>query len=80
LAVRVPRGLLNLKEMAKRLDVSPATVLYWRRAGLLVAHRYEDRGQCLFEPPGPGAPTKYKHEGKTHGRIAASMGSPNGVN
>lgn len=73
-------GLMDLQEIAKRLDVTPATVKVWRRAGLLAAHRYEDRGQCLFELPGPDAPTKFKHQGKTRGKNAASMGSINRAN
>lgn len=59
-------------ETAARLDVAPATIKNWRRAGLLVAHRDDDKGQCLFEPPGPDAPEKFRHQGKTIGRSAAS--------
>jgi hypothetical protein len=43
------RGLLNEREIAKRLDVEPCTIKIWRRAGLLVAYRFDDKGQCLFE-------------------------------
>ncbi|MGH7436339.1 MAG: MerR family transcriptional regulator, partial [Polyangiaceae bacterium] len=66
------RGLLDEAEIAKRLHVKPSTIKIWRRAGLLVAHRFDDKGQCLFERPGAGAPVKYKHQDKTRGRIAAS--------
>jgi len=66
------RALLTQAEIAARLDVTPATIKNWRRAGLLVAHRYDDKGQCLFEPPGPDAPEKFRHQGKTIGRSAAS--------
>jgi len=66
------RGMLSLREIAKCLDVRPDTVKIWRRAGLLVAHRYNDKGQCLFEPPGADAPMKYRHQGKTRGRYALS--------
>lgn len=65
------RGLLTEREIAKRLRVKPCTVKVWRRARLLVAHRFDDRGQCLFEHPGAGAPVKYKHQNKTHGRAAS---------
>lgn len=65
------RGLLTLHEIARCLDVSPTTVLMWRRAGLLSAHRYDDRGQCLYERPGLDAPVKHKHMGKTLGKSAA---------
>lgn len=67
------RGLLDQREIAKQLDVKPCTIKIWRRAGLLVAHRFDDRGQCLFEPPGVGAPMKYKHQGKSHGKFAAAL-------
>ena len=65
------RGLLDLREIARRLHVDPGTIRYWHRAGLLIGHRYNDKGQCLFEPPGAKAPVKYKHQHKTRGRIAA---------
>ena len=57
--------MLTVHEIAKRLDVSPETVKIWQRAGLLLAHRYNDKGQCLFEPPSADAPTKFRHQGKT---------------
>lgn len=65
------RGLLTKREIAKRLHVKPCTIKIWRRAGLLIAHRFDDRGQCLFEPPGAGTPVKYKHQNKTRGRAAS---------
>ena len=74
------RGLLTLAEIAECLDVGPDTVKVWRRAGLLVAHRYNDKGQCLFEPPGPEAPTKFQHQGKTRGRFAASTPNTTSLN
>lgn len=66
------RGLLTQGELAARLAVRPDTIKRWHRAGLLAAHRYDDKGQCLFEPPGPEAPKKYQHQGKTTGRSLAS--------
>ena len=71
------RGLLTQAEIAERLDVAPATIKNWRRAGLLVAHRYDDKGQCLFEPPGPEAPKKFLHQGKTPGRSATTTPNTN---
>jgi DNA invertase Pin-like site-specific DNA recombinase len=65
------RGLLEEREIAKRLNVEPCTIKIWRRAGLLVAYRYDDKGQCLFERPGADAPVKYKHQDKTRGKLAA---------
>jgi hypothetical protein len=44
--------------MAARLGVSVQTVKQWRAAGLLAAQVYNDKGACLYEPPGDGAPRK----------------------
>ncbi len=66
------RGLLTPKQIAKRLDVSYHTVKIWRRAGLLVGHFINDKGQCLFEDPGPNAPIKYRHQAKLLGKRAVS--------
>jgi DNA invertase Pin-like site-specific DNA recombinase len=56
------RKLLTLKEIARRLDVAPGTVKVWRRAGMLAAHRYNDRGCYLSEPLGTDAPVKYQRQ------------------
>ena len=69
------RGLLTLHEMAQRLNVCSETLKYWRRAGLLKAHKYDDRGGYLFEPPGPGTPIKHQHQGKTTGKSPTREGS-----
>ncbi len=65
------RGFLDQREIAKRLRVKVCTIKIWRRAGLLNAHRYNDKGECLFERPGADAPVKYKHQDKTRGKFAA---------
>jgi DNA invertase Pin-like site-specific DNA recombinase len=69
------RGLLTLHEMAQRLNVCSETLKYWRRAGLLKAHKYDDRGGYLFEPPGPDTPIKHQHQGKTTGKSTTREGS-----
>ena len=51
-------GMLNIEEMAKTLGVCTDTVKRWRQHGLLQGHRYNDKGQCLFEPPGENKPVK----------------------
>jgi len=62
----------DLAEIAKRLKVTKGTVKIWRRSGLLPAHAYSDRGDYLFEPPGPNAPVKGKHHrAKRLGRTTA---------
>ena len=43
---------------AEKLGITPGTVRTWARHGLLCAHPYTDRGQCLYEPPGEHSPRK----------------------
>jgi hypothetical protein len=52
------RGFLTQEEMAERLGITPPTVRTWARCGLLRAHPYTDRQQCLYEPPGDHPPRK----------------------
>ena len=40
------------------LDVSTHTVKKWRHHGLLRAHCYNDKNECLYEPPGDQPPVK----------------------
>jgi DNA invertase Pin-like site-specific DNA recombinase len=56
-------GMLDKVELADRLGVDPETIKVWRRAGLLKAHPFNDKGEHLFEPPGPGAPVRKKWKG-----------------
>jgi hypothetical protein len=65
-------GMLDKAEIAKRLGVCPSTIKVWRAAGLLRHHAYNDKGECLFEPPGKDAPVKWRHQGKSRGRRAAT--------
>ncbi len=51
-------GLLTVGEVAHVLGISAGTVKVWRAAGLLRGHAYNDKNSCLYEPPGPNAPTK----------------------
>jgi hypothetical protein len=66
------RNKLTATEIARCLKVSKATINRWRRAGLLKVHRYDDKGQYLFEPSDPNAPKKYQHKSKTAWKSAAS--------
>jgi hypothetical protein len=52
------RGLLTRDEIAEALNVSPGTVKMWGRHGLLPRHISNDKGECLYERPGPNAPVK----------------------
>ena len=40
-------GLLTINEVAERFGIAPEVVKEWRDKGLLRAHRYNDKGQCL---------------------------------
>ena len=50
--------MLTRDEIARRLHVSAGTVKVWGRHNLLPRHVCNDKGECLYEPPGPHAPTK----------------------
>ena len=69
------RGMLTPDEIARRLDVSPSTIKYWRQAGLLRAHRFDERNDYLFEPPGADAPVKHRHQGKLRALAEARQAS-----
>jgi DNA invertase Pin-like site-specific DNA recombinase len=60
------QGLLPLPEMAALLGVSTSTVKIWFQAGLVGGHRYNDKGEVLYQPPGPNPPTP--HRGRRHTR------------
>jgi hypothetical protein len=51
-------GMLTLAEMAGRLGVPPKTVKIWYHAGLITGHPFNDKGQCLYPPPGPNPPIR----------------------
>ena len=56
------KGMLALAEIAAKLDLAYGTAKVWNGVGYLRGHPYNDRGQCLFEPPGPDTPLKYKQK------------------
>ena len=51
-------GMLTLTEIAAQLGVSAGTIKIWHHAGLLTAHPYNDKGQCLYPLPGPNPPAR----------------------
>lgn len=51
------RGLLTQAEIARRLNISVATVKVWGHHGLLPRHIYNDKHECLYEPPGENPPS-----------------------
>jgi hypothetical protein len=46
--------------MAALLSVSTGTVKAWHHAGLITGHPYNDKGQCLYPPPGPNPRAAHK--------------------
>jgi hypothetical protein len=52
-------GMLTQDEIAEELGVHPCTVRKWRNHGLLAAHAYNDKNECLYEPPGSNRPIKH---------------------
>ena len=49
-------GLIPLSQMAERLGVSTDTVKIWYHAGIVSGQRYNDKGEVLYDPPGPNPP------------------------
>lgn len=51
-------GMLSLGEIARVLGVTTTTVKIWQRRGLVRGHPFNDKNECLFEPPGENGPKK----------------------
>ena len=49
--------MLTLTQIAALLGVSTGTIKIWHHAGLLTAHPYNDKGQCLYPPARPQPPS-----------------------
>ncbi|MGH3119985.1 MAG: recombinase zinc beta ribbon domain-containing protein, partial [Streptosporangiaceae bacterium] len=58
------QGLLPLADMASALGVSESTVKIWHHAGIVSGQRYNDKGEALYNPPGPNPPAL--HQGHRH--------------
>jgi hypothetical protein len=52
-------GLLTLTEMAAALGVAKITVKAWHHASLVSGQRYNDKGEVLYDPPGPNPPAPH---------------------
>ena len=44
--------------MAKKLGVVPYTIRKWRKYGILKAHFYNEKNECLYECPTGNLPFK----------------------
>ncbi len=51
-------GMLTLAELAQQLGVHPKTVKIWHERGLLTGHVYNDKNECLYEPPVGDGPVR----------------------
>ncbi len=66
-------GMLTLTQIATLLGVSAGTIKIWHHAGLLTAHPYNDKGQCLYPPPGPNPPARAQGRKLTQRRLTAPL-------
>ena len=55
-------GMLTEEEVARQLGIAASVVPDWSQRGLLKGHRYNDKRQCLYEPPPPDLPAKHQHK------------------
>lgn len=69
-------GMLTLCEIADQLGITTRTVKLWRDHGLLWAHAYNDKNECLYDPPGDCPPVK-KQGSKLSKRRRFSEDAPN---
>jgi hypothetical protein len=70
------KGMLTVDEIAGRLHISAATVKVWGRHGLLPRQVCTDKGECLYEPPGPHAPIKMQGRRLSDRRIHNLLPDP----
>ncbi len=73
------RGLLTHQQIAQQLGVSPKTIHAWRRAGLLRAHRANDKNDWVYEPPTTGDPRLVKRRGWRHSKREPARSTQGGA-
>jgi DNA invertase Pin-like site-specific DNA recombinase len=73
------RGMLTQQEIAQQLGVHPNTIHAWRRAGLLRAHKADDKNDYLYEPPIPGDPRLTKRQGQRLADREPASSTPGGA-
>jgi DNA invertase Pin-like site-specific DNA recombinase len=57
-------GMLTITEIAAAHNVHPHTIKTWRRAGIVSAQRYNDKGEYLYHPPDPANPPNRPKTGR----------------
>ncbi|MGP0038114.1 MAG: recombinase family protein, partial [Solirubrobacteraceae bacterium] len=73
------RGMLTQQEIAQQLAVHPKTIHTWRRAGLLRAHKANDKNDYLYEPPTPGDSRLKKRQGQRLSDREPTPSTPGGA-
>jgi DNA invertase Pin-like site-specific DNA recombinase len=73
------RGMLTQQEIAQQLSVHSNTIHAWRRAGLLAAHKANDKNDYLYEPPTPGDPRVRKQQGRRLSDREPAPSTPGGA-
>ena len=48
-------GLLTVREMARKFNVTPGAIKRWRARGLVRGHTFNDKGEYMYEDPGNDA-------------------------
>jgi hypothetical protein len=71
------KGCLTPLEMANKLGVSRWTVRKWGNQGLLLAHAYTDKNECLYECPCDSPPFKMRGRKLSERRPACAV-TPHG--
>jgi DNA invertase Pin-like site-specific DNA recombinase len=73
------RGMLTADEVADRLGIHTNTVRDWQRAGLLCAHKANDKNMLLYEPPPERDPRLAKQQGRRLDRREPIQPRPGGA-
>jgi hypothetical protein len=60
-------GLASESCRCRRFDIVSCVVKDWRNQGLPRAHRYNDKGQCAYEPPADDLPRQVQKGNRYRG-------------
>jgi DNA invertase Pin-like site-specific DNA recombinase len=73
------RGMLTQQQIAEQLGVHSNTIHAWRRAGLLRAHKANDKNDHLYEPPNSDDPRLVKQQGRRLDKREPVPSTPRGA-